>query len=384
MVMFRKHFPRLTTMILLISVADARAHGGGHRGGFGGYYGGAGGFHHPGHWGVYWGYPGYGYRGWDGGWYGMGYDYGMSGMGDIYAGQGAYLQGAGQFLRDAAMAEEIANRTTMMANQYMYQAQREANLRYNARRVEQRQHITAMRQGIQERLVFNPTERDIIVGDALNAAAEVVKKHKPFLLAPGQLNAAIPARCLGELTFVLAAENVRINPNGLWNADEWPAGLRDSFYAAERDAYETAIDRVIRELRRGGVTPETLRLVDKSIERIRAKLENASPADFYDREDATHHVTALAATARMLHSRRASEALEDLLSSPPRTLGSLIGFMTLHNLRFGPAQTTRQRKAHQDFYPILGEAMQRALAASRNDGPQVAIRGVGNQAGRTE
>jgi len=384
MVMFRKHVPWLAVVILLVSVSDARTQRGGQHGGGGGHHGGFGGFYHPGHWGGYWGYPAYGYWGWDGGSYGMDYGYGMTGLGDFYAGEGAYLQGAGQFLRDAAMADEIANRTTMMANQYMYQVQRESNRSYHARRVNQHQHLTAMRQGIQERLVFNPTERDINIGDGLNAAAELVKRHKACRLAPGQLNAAIPARCLGELTFTLAAENVRINLNGLWNADQWPMALRDNVYTAERDAYEAAIDRVIREVRRGGVTPETLRLVDKSVERIRAKLDHTPLLDFYDRDDASRHVTAMAATARMLHSRRASEALEDLQISPPRTLGALIAFMTEHNLRFGSAQTIRQQKAHQDFYPILADALQKVTADSRNGEQQVAMRLPGAVAGRPQ
>jgi hypothetical protein len=383
--MSRKNVSWLAALILLIPVADARAHGGGgHHGGFGGYSGGAGGFHHPGHWG--WGYPGYGYVGWHGGWYGYGYgyDYGMSGLGDIYAGQGAFLQGAGEFLRNAAMAEEINSRSAMMANQYAFQAQREANLRYNASRVRKHQRLTAMRQGIQERLVFNPTERDINVGDALNAAAEPVKRHKPFRLAPGQLDAAIPGRCLGDLTFVLAAENVRINPSGLWNADQWPMGLRDNLYAPERDAYETAIDRAVREIRRGGLTPETLRRVDTSVERLHKKLERTPPVDFYDRDDANRHVTAMTATAQMLHSRRAGEILHDLEITPPRNLGTLIGFMEQHNVRFGPAQTASQRKAHQDVYPILAEALQRVLTASRTGDHQVAMRMVKNQGGRAE
>ncbi len=241
-----------------------------------------------------------------------------------------------------------------------------------------------MRRRVQERLVFDPTERDITVGDALNAAAEVVKRHKPFRRDPGQLSAAIPDRWLADLTFSLPAENVRINLGGLSNADQWPVGLRDDRYAAERDVYETAIGRAIRESRRGGVRAETVRLVDTTVEQIRFKLEDAPPLDFYTREEVKQHVTALAATARMLHSRPAGEALRNLMTNPPRTVGALIGFMTAHNLRFGPAQTAHQRKAHQDFYPVLADALQKALAASRSGDERVAMRAAGNQGGRAE
>ncbi len=304
----------------------------------------------------------------------MGYDDGITGLGNLHAGEGAYLQGTGQFLLNSAMAEEIGARTAMMTNQYMYQAQREANSRFTLRKVVQHEHLAAMRRRIQERLVFDPTERDITVGDALTAAAEVVKRHKPFRGDPGQLSAAIPARWLADLTFSLPADNVRINLGGLSNADQWPVGLRDNRYAAERDRYETAIGRVIRESRRGGASAETLGLLDTSIEQLCLKLETAQPLDFYNREEAKQRVTELAATARMLHSRPAGEALQDLMTSRPRTLGALIGFMTAHNLRFGPARTARQRKAHQDFYPVLADAVQRALIASRNVDHQVAMR----------
>jgi len=183
MVMSRKLVPWLAVVILLISVGDARAQrGGGHHGAVGGHYGGGTGFHHPGNWGAHWGYPVYDYPVWGGDWYGMGYDHGAMGLGDLYAGQGAFLQGAGAFILNEAMAE----------------------------------------------------------------------------------------------------------------------------------------------------------------------------------------------------------ALQDLQISPPRTLGTLVGFMTAHNLRFGPAQTIRQRKAHQDFYPILADALQKVLAASRNGDQQVAMQAAGDEAGRPE
>jgi hypothetical protein len=53
-------------------------------------------------------------------------------------------------------------------------------------------------------------------------------------------------------------------------------------------------------------------------------------------------------------------------------------------LRFGPAETTSKRKAHRDFYPILADALQKVLAASRPVDREVALRAAAGGFGRVE
>ncbi|MGO9913329.1 MAG: hypothetical protein ACLQIB_01255, partial [Isosphaeraceae bacterium] len=68
-----------------------------------------------------WGYPG-GYGGY--GWGGWG---GQTAQGDIARGLGAYAMGAGYYNRQTAVANSINTDTVMRWNQYVYEAQMNAN-----------------------------------------------------------------------------------------------------------------------------------------------------------------------------------------------------------------------------------------------------------------
>jgi hypothetical protein len=376
--MSRMHATCLAIVIFLLSTVDATAQHGRARHSVLGGHPGSGAVHHRGHWAS--GYPVYGYPVWDGYGYGYGSGYYSSEAALESAAAGAYLQGLGAYELYDAAAGAINAETFMKLNQYDYLSRREAEYRYGAKRREHFQHLASVRKAIDERLVFDPTDRDIHVGDALNAATAAVKRHKPFRKDPGLIAFAIPRNCFENLTFTIPAESVRINPRELSEPDQWPIGLRDDRYAPERNAYESAIKRIFVEAANDGVTPRTLRQIDGAVARLRAKLENDPPPALAERAEARSHVQVLAATAKTLHHGQVGEILTDLELGPPQTLVALIGFMNKHQLRFGAAQTARQRQAHQDLHTILARGLDKAVEDTKGDG-RIAMVAAGDEGG---
>ena len=304
------------------------------------------GYHHP-YWGLGYVSP-YGYGGWNGGWYGWDYDGG--GIVDIYRGQGAFLEGAGDYLLQAARAEAIEAETLGSINQYVYLSNREACYRANLRRLYHHQKLVKFQRANDERLVFHPTEHDIATGDALNALVAVVRNHiQPAGAPPLCLNAVIPPARLRDMVFRVPSSGVRMNVHQLLTRDNWPVALRDKVYAAERDAFHTAIDEVINESRNAGLTPSTLDRLTEAVNRLSDKVETSVPSDFIARNEARSHLTTLTALAKMLRQSNAGELLADLKSNHVRTVGALIRFMEKHNLRFGAASTPGERQNLSGF-----------------------------------
>jgi hypothetical protein len=176
---------------------------------------------------------------------------------------------------------------------------------------------------------------------------------------------------LRDITFLNAAEGVRINLHQLLTQDHWPSPLLDNLYTTERDAYQSAMEEVIAESRQGALTQGTLQRVDEAVNRLRAKLDRDPPLDFISAQEAREHVAALAATAQMLRRRHVAEMVADVRTTRLRTLGELLDFMFKYNVRFGPAGTPGERQAYLDFYPILAEARDQVLPQPRGDQQQV-------------
>ena len=126
-------------------------------------------------WGQY-GYPaGYGHYGW-GGWGGGG----QTPQGSMARGMGAYAAGAGYYNQQTAVARSINADTAMRYNQYMYESNLEATRRHAAKLAGDKAENLEAYNKTQDRLLNNPTPRDIIMGDALNALVEQIEDPRVY------------------------------------------------------------------------------------------------------------------------------------------------------------------------------------------------------------
>ena len=85
-------------------------------------------------------------------------------------------------------------------------------------------------------------------------------------------------------------------------------------------------------------------------ESLRAKLAAEPLAGVKAREDATRFLKTFAGLVRLLERPDTTAAFNELRTIKTTTLGNLIAFMEIYNLRFGAATTPRQRAVYRDLF----------------------------------
>ncbi len=73
----------------------------------------------------------------------------------------------------------------------------------------------------------------------------------------------------------------------------------------------------------------------------------------------------LAGLVRLLEKPDTREVLDQLRMVKTTTVGNLIGFMHVYNLRFGAATTPRQRIIYEQLYPVLDQARDRVVSEAK-------------------
>src|SRR5262249_41737517 len=132
--------------------------------------------------------------------------------------------------------------TVMRVNQYMFLAQQEANQRQYARNARRIGRTTAAASETANRLRTNPDQGDIDRGDALNVLLDDLTT--PGLLQSSSLRLAgseLDAALVSEIPFRNAAEAVTICLDQLIDPNRFPAFLRSSALASEREAFVAAV-----------------------------------------------------------------------------------------------------------------------------------------------
>jgi len=312
-------------------------------------------------------YGPYGWGGWGGG----------SGtvQGNIARGVAAYDIGAGAYNEETAEAGAINSDTVMRWNEYMYLAQQEANRREYLRRQRRVNRDSQSGDAIYKRVRDNPGARDIQDGDALNAILDQLTNPKIHSTALRLIRTPITGKAIREIPFQNASEAVTLSLDQLSGEGVWPLALQGPAFAAERKAYQDAIDKAVKEDEEGNLSAQTLQEVNATLSRLRAKLEANKPADTKEYLAAVNHIKALVGMSRMLEKPQVDKILAELDSVKETTLGSLLGFMHTYNLRFAPATNDAQRTVYENLYPLMAEARDRVLKdveAGSNDASPVA------------
>ncbi len=288
---------------------------------------------------------GWGWEGW-GGWT-------STPEGSLAQGMGHYYQGAGIFNERTAIANSINSDTLMRWNDYLYQANSEAARRYVARRRENSANIRAQNDAINARIRDNPNVRDIEMGDALNAAINQLTDPRVSSAALRLASAPIEAKVIQEIAFRNAASAVVIALSQIQTVTRWPAALEAPRFADERRTFEAIVEKAIKEDEQGEVSSNTLKLAHNLVNGLRARLAAEPLEGVKARDDATRFLKTLAGLIRLLERPDTTEAFNQLRTIKTTTLGNLIAFMEIYNLRFGAATTPRQRAVYRDLFAMI-------------------------------
>jgi hypothetical protein len=309
-------------------------------------------------------YPdGYGAYGW-GGWSGSG---GGTADGDVARGLGYFMSGAGEYNRQTAVANAINANTVLGWNQYWYNAQIEANRNERARLAARANRVNAAQGAAQERQHEHPTHDDIVSGDALNAALDEISDPRIHSSSLRLATASIPGRVVREIPFVHASEAATICLRQLTADQGWPRALRDPKFAELRTAYTDAVRQALDEDAEGDISAKTIKQVRDALNGLRARLEAAPPTDRAQLGEAEAHIKTLYGMTGMLEKPYYQKVLSELDVAKDTSLGSLLGFMTTFNLRFGRAVNPSQRAAYEALYPALDAFRNRVVVRNQPD-----------------
>ncbi|MFO0908792.1 MAG: hypothetical protein U0794_10615 [Isosphaeraceae bacterium] len=133
-----------------------------------------------------------------------------------------------------------------------------------------------------------------------------------------------------------------------------PQVLMRPEFEAERTAMK-ALGTEIRAQLDAGKDPDAA-LVDKAltaIDALEAKADSILKNGTRDRVDADRYLKSLHGLVAMLKTPAIDTILAGVEKRPDVTLGQLLNFMNVFNLRFGPANTPEQRQAYNTLWPKI-------------------------------
>ena len=296
-----------------------------------------------------WGYPvGYGGYGW-GGWGAQ------TAQGDIARGMGVYAAGAGYYNRETAIANSINTNTVMRWNQYVYEAQENANRMHHAKLAQERFKTNKAADQIRDRLRNYPERADIYRGDAINVAFDEINDPRVYAKALEGGRVKLGGELIRNIPFQYAAAAITVSIHQLAKEGPPPSLLRPEF-ATEREAIKELGQELHKQIEDGkNPDPETIRKMLTAINVAEEKVDKILPANTRDRNEADRYLKALHGLIAMLETPAIDVILAGVEKRPEANLGELLSFMNAFNLRFGAATTPTQRQVYDTLYPKLVE-----------------------------
>ncbi|MFI5461671.1 MAG: hypothetical protein ACHRXM_40315, partial [Isosphaerales bacterium] len=288
-------------------------------------------------------------------------------QGSAARGLGALYAGAGTYNERTAIARSINVDTWTRWNQYLYLSNEEATRKYLAKKNADVQKNKDGYNAIIKRLQDNPSAKDVDDGDALNAALDQLSDPRIQGSSLRIASTPIDAKVIAEIPFRYASEGVSIILSQVKGATKWPTALEGPQFAGDRKLFEEVAEQARKEDEDGDISPETLAKAHGLVSSLRAKLESSPLPDSRENQAGLKFVKTLAGLVRLLEKPDTREALDQLRMVKNTTVGNLIGFMHVYNLRFGAAATARQRIIYEQIYPVLDQARDRVMSEAKLD-----------------
>jgi hypothetical protein len=290
------------------------------------------------------GYGGYGWGGW-----------GSTPGSSMARGMGMMNMGRGMYNVDTAQARSINTNTVIRYNQAMFNSERSATKLYVARRHKLSQDNEKAYADIQDRLRNHPTARDITDGDALNTLLDVLLNPASADISLQQIKTPLRPDVISNIPFELASEGMTVCLDRMTMDGQWPQAVLGEEFRPERDGLRKAIQAALEEDKEGEIDPQSVQAVQAAINQLRTKFEKLVPQTSPDYVSAHWSLKAMDGLTKMLYSPAMDKVLAELEDYQGTTLGDLLNFMNAFNLRFGAANSFRQRLIYQKLYPMLAE-----------------------------
>jgi hypothetical protein len=318
-----------------------------------------------------------GYGGYGGGWGG----WGGTAQGSIARGMGMFGMGAGMYNVGTAEARSMNTNTAMRWNSAVWQGQMVKNRMYQATVKAGQQRAIKLDKEIQDRLRNHPETRDITDGDALNVLLDTLLNPALADRSLQYIKTPLRPEAIADIPFEVATEGMTVCLDSMTMDGQWPIALRDEAFSTQREALRKAVQDALKQDEQGNLEPETVSAVGTAINNLRLAFEKRVPQDSPDYIPARNRLKAMAGLTKMLDSSKIEKVLAELEDYQGSTLGDLLGFMQAFNLRFGPANSYRQRQIYTKLYPMLAEQANGNLATSAGGVAAAATSAVGTVEG---
>ncbi len=282
-------------------------------------------------------------------------------------GMGMFSMGRGMYNVGTAQARSINTSTVMRMNQFMYGSQQNQLKKYSARLKKLAADNTKARSEIYDRLRNNPNQRDITDGDALNTVLDVLLSPSSADSSLQQIKTPLRSDIIRDIPFEVASEGLTVCLDRMTMDDQWPLAVRGDAFRPQREAVRTAISAVLEEDKNGNLDPDTIQSVQTAIDQLRTKFEKDVPHDSPDYITAHWSLKAMNGLTKMLYSPQMEKVLAELEDYQGTTLGDLLGFMQAFNLRFGSANSYRQKQIYLKLYPMLSEQTNSSVGSAAGD-----------------
>jgi hypothetical protein len=290
---------------------------------------------------------------------------------------GMFNMGRGMYNVSTAQARSINTNTLMRWNSAVWQGQMVKNRMYQATVRAGQERATKLQQEIQDRLRNHPQTRDITDGDALNVLLDILLNPAAADRSLQYIKTPLRHELIADIPFEVATEGMTVCLDSMTSEGQWPVALRDEAFRSEREALRTAVQNALKEDEQGNLEPETVNAVTTAVRNLGLAFEKRVPEDNPDYIPARNALKAMAGLTKMLDSSKVEKILAELEDYQGTTLGDLLGFMQAFNLRFGPANSYRQRQIYQKLYPMLAEQANGTLATGAGSVEGAATQAVG-------
>lgn len=288
------------------------------------------------------------------GWGGWGAEMGGQTIGgDAARGLGTLAASAGSYNQQTAEARAVNADTVTKWNQYWYESQVAAN-RSVRERMEKRQAGTNQAlDKLHKRLRDHPEPRDIYQGSALNVAAEEINDPRVYAKALAAANVKIGGETIRDIPFQHAAGAITTSIHRLTQGQP-PAALMTPTFEPYRKAFRPFGQEIRKQLDEGDkVDPETVKKALALIVAAEAKVAETLQKNSRERVEADKYLKALHGLIAMLNTPALDFLLAGVEKRPDATLADLLQFMNAFNLRFGVAETQKQKAVYDALYPKL-------------------------------
>jgi hypothetical protein len=299
---------------------------------------------------------------------------GSTPAGDYFRGVGIAGWGMGQYNLHTAQANQINAQTSIMVNEYIWNA-------YKNDIKEKAEHRKAILENkakaykeIQERIHNNPESLDVMTGAALTAKMHelieprVSDSASRYAKVPLEEGVPLDAGIIKRIHFQLPEKGDKFSMSrlSLKGDKKWAVAFEDPRFKIYCKAYEDAVDDALMLAAEGKMTPEAIKAIRKAVDDLEFKMlhtpELLDPQNQRRYSEAREQLERMRKSVRLFETIKMQHIFAEIDTYAGTTVDELRLFMRKYNLTFAEAELPDERVLYPQLYQALVEQRKKSVA----------------------